>query len=78
MPFATVAGFGSAATMYIGSACEQLCGRARAIDVHTSLCGCCCLRTKLKTTNDIMHMILDTCTRPSRFSAYNIEKLGVA
>ena len=78
MPFATVAGFGSAATIYTGSACEQLhvCGRARAIDVHTSLCGCCCLRTKLKTTNDIMHVILDT--RPSRFSACNIEKLGVA
>ena len=49
---------------YTGSACEQLCGRARAIEVHTSLCGCCCLRTKLKTTNDIMHVILDT--RPSR------------
>ena len=76
MPFATVAGFGSAATIYTGSACEQLCGRATAIDVHKSLCGCCRLRTKLKTTNDIMHMILDT--RPSRFSACNIEKLGVA
>ena len=78
MSFATVAGFGSAATTYTGSACEQLCGRAREIDVHMSLCGCCRLRTKLKTTNGIMHVILDTCTRPSRFSACNIEKLGVA
>ena len=74
MPFATVAGFGSAATIL--AAREELCGLVRAIDVHTSLCGCCCLRTKLKTTNNIMHVILDT--RPSHFSACNIEKLGVA
>ena len=51
MPFATVAGFGGAATIYTGSACKQLhvCGRARAIDVHTSLCGCCRLAPTHKT-----------------------------
>ena len=76
MPFATVAGFGSAATILAVHVSSYVRGRATAIDVHTSLCGCCCLRTKLKTTNDIMHVILDT--RPSRFSACNIEKLGVA
>ena len=75
MPFATVGGFGSAATIlaahvssYVGGPGQLMCIRHYAVSVR--------LRTKLKTTNDIMQVILDT--RPSRFSACNIEKLGVA
>ena len=53
---------------------RQLWGWARAIDVHTSYCGCSCQCTKLKTTIYITHVTLDPW--PSCFSACNIKKLG--